>query len=93
LGGSRRFDKREPARAHDFKIAELGRAVPYGVYDIAANAGWISVGAVESTPRRWQELGEPRYPHATRLLITAGCGGSNGVRVRLWKRELLKRQR
>ena len=63
-----------------------------------ANAGWISVGidhdtaafAVESIRRWWQELGKLRYPRATRLLITADCGGSNGVRVRLWKRELQK---
>ena len=88
----------EPVRVHDFKIPELGKAVPYGVYDIAANAGWISVGidhdtaafAVESIRRWWQELGKLRYPRATRLLITADCGGSNGVRVRLWKRELQK---
>ena len=81
---------------HDFKIPELGRAVPYGVYDIAANAGWVSVGidhntaalAVESIRRCWYELGKHRYPGAKRLLITADCGGSNGPRVRLWKREL-----
>jgi Rhodopirellula transposase DDE domain len=86
----------EPVRVHDFAIPELGKAVPYGVYDIAANAGWVSVGithdtagfAVESIRRWWQELGAARYPAATRLLITADCGGSNGVRVRLWKREL-----
>ena len=86
----------EPVRVHDFAIPELGKAVPYGVYDIAANAGWVNLGithdtavfAVESIRRWWHELGAARYPKATRLLITADCGGSNGVRLRLWKREL-----
>ena len=86
----------EPVRVHDFAIPELGKAVPYGVYDIAANTGWVNVGithdtavfAVESIRRWWYELGAARYPNATRLLITADCGGSNGVRLRLWKREL-----
>ena len=86
----------EPVRVHDFVIPELGKVVPYGVYDIAANAGWVNLGithdtaafAVESIRRWWHELGSVRYPNATRLLITADCGGSNGVRVRLWKREL-----
>jgi len=86
----------EPVRVHDFKLPELGKAVPYGVYDLAANAGWVSVGidhdtaafAVESIRRWWHEFGDRRYPGASRLLITADCGGSNGVRVRLWKREL-----
>ena len=86
----------ERVRVHDFIIPELGRASPYGVYDIAGNAGWVSVGidndtasfAVNSIRRWWKTMGRARYPHATRLLITADCGGSNGVRVRLWKREL-----
>ena len=86
----------ERVRVHDFIIPELGRASPYGVYDIASNAGWVSVGidndtasfAVNSIRRWWKTMGRARYPHATRLLITADCGGSNGVRVRLWKREL-----
>jgi hypothetical protein len=86
----------EPVRVHDFIIPELGKAVPYGVYDVAANAGWVNLGishdtaafAVESIRRWWHELGTARYPDATRLLINADCGGSNGVRVRLWKREL-----
>lgn len=86
----------EPVRVHDFVIPELGRAAPYGVYDIADNAGWVSVGidkdtasfAVNAIRRWWQTMGNARYPHATKLLITADCGGSNGVRVRLWKREL-----
>ena len=86
----------EPVRVHDFVIPELGRAAPYGVYDIAGNAGWVSVGidhdtasfAVNTIRRWWQTMGQVRYPQATRLLITADCGGSNGARVRLWKREL-----
>jgi hypothetical protein len=81
---------------HDFAIPELGKVAPYGVYDIAANAGWINLGithdvaafAVESIRRWWHELGEARYPHAKQLLITTDCGGSNGARVRLWKTEL-----
>jgi hypothetical protein len=99
-GGRELRPKGDPelVRVHDFKIPELGKAVPYGVYDIAANAGWVSVGidhdtaafAVESIRRWWHELGQSRYPHAKRLLITADCGGSNGVRVRLWKWELQK---
>ena len=90
-------DDPEPVRVHDFKIPELGKAVPYGVYDVTANAGRVSVAsiryaafAVESIRRWWQQLGKPRYPQAKRLLITADCGGSNGVRARLWKRELQK---
>jgi Rhodopirellula transposase DDE domain len=86
----------EPVRVHDFALSELGKAVPYGVYDLAANVGWVNVGishdtalfAVESIRRWWQELGVVRYPNATRLLITADCGGSNGLRLRLWQREL-----
>jgi hypothetical protein len=86
----------EPVRVHDFKIPELGKVAPYGVYDIAANHGWVSVGidadtgafAVESIRRWWQKLGQARYPTAKGLTITADCGGSNGARVKLWKREL-----
>jgi hypothetical protein len=86
----------EPVRVHDFVIPELGKVAPYGVYDIAANAGWINLGinhdtaafAVESIRRWWQQLGQARYDQAKRLLITADCGGSNGARVRLWKTEL-----
>ena len=86
----------EAVRVHDFMIPLNGKAVPYGVYDIAANQGWVSVGidhdtasfAVESIRRWWQRLGQTRYPKARRLLITADCGGSNGARVRLWKVEL-----
>ncbi len=72
--------------------------MPYGVYDLAANSGWVSVGvdhdtaafAVNSIRQWWQAVGRARYPNATRLLITADGGGSNGSRVRLWKRELQK---
>jgi Rhodopirellula transposase DDE domain len=86
----------EAVRVHDFAIKELGKVAPYGVYDIAANQGWVNVGidadtgafAVESIRRWWQRLGQARYPQAKRLVITADCGGSNGSRVRLWKREL-----
>ena len=86
----------EPVRVYDFLIPELGRAAPYGVYDIADNAGWVSLGidhdtasfAVNAIRRWWQAMGRARYPQATQLLITADCGGSNGARIRLWKPEL-----
>lgn len=92
----RRQGDPEAVRVHDFELPELGKVAPYGVYDIAANHGWVSVGidadtgafAVESIRRWWQKLGQARYPHARRLVITADCGGSNGPRVKLWKREL-----
>jgi hypothetical protein len=92
----RRQQDPEPVRVHDFKLPELGKVAPYGVYDIAANHGWVSIGvdadtaafAVESIRRWWQKLGRARYPDAHSLTITADCGGSNGVRVKLWKREL-----
>jgi Rhodopirellula transposase DDE domain len=95
----------EEVRVHDFPIKELGRAVPYGVYDLAANSGWVSVGvdhdtatfAVNSIRQWWHSVGRARYPKASRRLITAtparakaGDGGSNGSPVRLWKRELQK---
>jgi DNA-binding phage protein len=86
----------EEVRVHDFPIPELGRVSPYGVYDISDNAGWVSVGidhdtasfAVHAIRRWWDTMGQQRYPTATNLLITADAGGSNGTRVRLWKREL-----
>jgi len=86
----------EKVRVHDFAIPELGKANPYGVYDLTGNVGWVNVGrdhdtaafAVESIRRWWHSMGQPMYPQATRLLITADSGGSNGYRVRLWKREL-----
>ena len=88
----------ELVKVHDFVDAELGKVVPYGVYDIAANAGCVSVGIDNDTAqfsvnsiRRWLEImGRERYPEATRLLITADGGGSNGSRVRLFKVELQK---
>ena len=87
-----------PVRVNDFIIPELGRANPYGIYDLAHNQGWVSVGtdhdtaafAVASIRRWWLSMGQGLYPAATRLLITADGGGSNGARVRLWKIELQK---
>ncbi|MDH6130604.1 ISAzo13 family transposase [Kitasatospora sp. GP82] len=81
---------------HDFPDKELGKAVPYGIYDLAANTGWVNVGtdhdtaafAVESIRRWWHGAGRAGYPQATRLLITADAGGSNGYRTRAWKAEL-----
>jgi hypothetical protein len=92
--------KRQPELVcvHDFVDPELGRATPYGVYDLGRNSGWVSVGmdhdtaefAVETIRRWWRSMGRPIYPRATRLLITADAGGSNGSRLRLWKVELQK---
>ncbi len=83
-------------RVHDFIIPELGRASPYGVYDVTENAGWVSVGtdhdtgafAVEAIRRWWYSMGRARYPKSRRLLVMADGGGSNGYRTRLWKHEL-----
>ena len=80
-------------QVHDFQDKELGKAIPYGVYDLSANAGWVSVGidhdtpefAVESIYCWWRQMGRKTYPEANELLITADGGGSNGSRVRLWK--------
>jgi transposase len=88
----------QKVRVHDFLIPELGRASPYGVYDITDNVGWVNVGidhdtsafAVESIRGWWHTMGHERYPAAKQLLITADGGGSNGYRVRLWKLELQK---
>jgi hypothetical protein len=85
-------------RCHDFKDKDLGHAIPYGVYDIHANEGYVSVGvssdtsafAVASIRAWWQQLGRERYPNATTLTITADGGGSNSSRTRLWKTELQK---
>ncbi len=85
-------------RTHDFVDKKLGRAVPYGVYDLANDEGWVSVGnradtaefAVETIRRWWYSMGRPRFPDASRLLITADAGGSNGYRVRAWKKELAR---
>jgi transposase len=88
----------EKVRVHDFLIPELGKVSPYGVYDIANNSAWVSVGtdhdtaafAVASIKSWWYSMGKHAYPNAKKLLITADCGGSNGYRVRLWKTEIQK---
>jgi hypothetical protein len=88
--------KPELVRTHDFKDPALGKAIPYGIYDLADDTGWINVGidsdtaqfAVASIRSWWEHLGQARYPNATTLTITADCGGSNGNRSRLWKTEL-----
>jgi hypothetical protein len=88
--------KPERVRVHDFAIKELGKDIPYGVYDLGRDQGWVNVGtdhdtaafAVESIRQWWTTMGQNCYPQAKRLLITADSGGSNGARVRLWKLEL-----
>jgi transposase len=90
--------KGEPIQVnvHDFPDKTLGKAIPYGIYDLAQNQGWVSVGidhdtaefAVESIRHWWVEMGQPLYPRSKHLLITADCGGSNGYRNRLWKLKL-----
>ena len=85
-----------PVKTHDFPDAELGKAIPYGIYDVAANTGWVSVGtdhdtaafAVASLRRWWHAQGRAAYPAARRLLVTADAGGSNSYRTRAWKTEL-----
>jgi len=99
-GGTDYRPKGDPNRVkvHDFEDKNLGKVAPYGVYDIAANSGWVSVGITHDTAefavsaiRTWLEkMGRQRYPKAQELTITADCGGSNGARVRLWKVELQK---
>jgi transposase len=99
-GGREWRPKGEPeqVRVYDFLIRELGRATPSGIYDLAENSGWVTVGvdhdtasfAVETIRRWWHSMGKSTYPQAGQLLITADCGGSNGSRVRLWKLELQK---
>ena len=99
-GGTDYRPKGDPQRVkvHDFEDKELGKVVPYGVYDVGANAGWVSVGINGDTAqfavasiRRWLDaMGRERYPNARELTITADGGGSNGSRVRLWKVELQK---
>ena len=86
----------EPVRVHDFVIPAQGKVIPYGVYDLRRNEGWVSVGidhdtasfAVNAIRRWWHVMGRAAYPDATALLITADAGGSNGARLRLWKWEL-----
>ena len=102
-GGQRWEPAGQPTEVndHDFPDRALGehaKAIPYGVYDTTNNEGWVSVGdtadtaefAVESVRRWWNQMGRARFPNATRLLITADAGGSNGYRVRAWKAELAK---
>ena len=91
---------KRPATAgvHDFPDPEMPKAIPYGVYDVGADEGWVSVGddhdtaafAVNAIRRWWQTMGAERYPNASRLLVTADAGGSNGYRNRLWKLELAR---
>jgi hypothetical protein len=88
----------EEVRVHDFQDKELGKAIPYGVYDLLNNQGWVTVGidhdtaefAVNSIRRWWHKMGQRRFPQARKLLITADGGGSNGSRCRLWKVSLQK---
>jgi len=90
--------KPELVRVHDFKDKQLGKAIPYGVYDLRLDEGYVNVGidhetaqfAVASIRSWWEHLGHERYRHAPRLTLTADCGGSNGNRPRLWKMELQK---
>jgi Rhodopirellula transposase DDE domain len=99
-GGAEWEPEGSPRRVgiHDFPDPEVPKAIPYGVYDIVANEGWVNVGddhdtpafAVASIARWWERMGKARYPHATRLLITADAGGSNSYRSRVWKVELAK---
>lgn len=92
----RRRGKPEEVRVHDFIDPDLGKAIPYGVYDVTHNEGWVSVGidhdtacfATEALRRWWKKMGSKRYPNAQELLITADGGGSNGSRSRLWKAAL-----
>lgn len=88
--------KPEKVRVHDFLDKDLGKAIPYGVYDVGANEGWVSVGIDHDTAEFasqailtwWKKLGSNRYPRAKKLLITADGGGSNGARSKLWKHSL-----
>ena len=94
--GGREYRRRRrpaPVRVHDFLDKQLGKAIPYGVYDLANNEGWVSVGITHDTAefatatiqRWWEQMGRARFPKATELLITADSGGSNAARTRLWK--------
>jgi hypothetical protein len=99
-GGREWQRKGEPegVRTHDFEDKQLGKATPHGVYDIGRNQGWVSVGidhdtaefAVDSIRHWWKRMGQPAYPEAKELLITADAGGSNHYRARLWKYQLQK---
>jgi hypothetical protein len=97
-GGTQWRPKGSPVRVgvHDFPDPKIGKAVPYGVYDVGANAAWVLVGAdgdtaafaVQALRRWWDAMGSPAYPEADKLLICADAGGSNSYRTRLWKTEL-----
>jgi hypothetical protein len=97
-GGREWRPKGEPerVRVHDFVVPAKGKAIPYGVYDLQRNEGWVSIGidhdtgsfAVNAIRRWWQVMGRPAYARTDSLLITADAGGSNGARLRLWKWEL-----
>jgi hypothetical protein len=99
-GGAEWRPAGEPKRVsvHDFPDDELGKAISYGIYDLGANTGWVGVGtdhdtaafAVATIRRWWEQAGRAAYPHATRLLVTADAGGSNGYRVRAWKTQLAR---
>ena len=86
----------EPVRVHDFIDPGLGKAIPYGIYDLSNDEGWVSVGdtadtaefAANTIRRWWHQMGQHRFGDATRLLITADAGGSNGYRIRAWKTHL-----
>ncbi|MBE9043480.1 ISAzo13 family transposase [Pleurocapsales cyanobacterium LEGE 10410] len=96
--GSEWCQKEQPVevRMHDFVDPNLGKAIPYGIYDLTWNKGWVNVGidhdtaefAVESIRHWWYSMGQPLYPNSQHLLITADCGGSNGYRTRLWRLKL-----
>ncbi len=85
-----------PVKSHDFMDKQLGKVIPYGVYDLTQNQGWVTVGidhntaqlAVASIRQWWYQMGQSLYPNAYELLITADCGGSNSYRAKLWKWEL-----
>jgi hypothetical protein len=95
VAAKRRAGRGRRARFPDPKV---GKAIPYGIYDLGANTGWVSVGtdhdtaafAVATLRRWWERVGRAAYPDATRLLVTADAGGSNGYRLRLWKTELAR---
>jgi hypothetical protein len=99
-GGVEYQRRGQPERVlvHDFVDPDLGRAIPYGIFDETNNEGWVSVGdtadtaefAVNSIRSWWTNMGQARFPDATKLLITADAGGSNGYRVRAWKTHLAK---
>jgi hypothetical protein len=100
MGGREYRKQGDPVEVnvHDFPDKEAGKVAPYGVYDVGKNKGWVSVGitsdtaefAVNTIRSWWHKMGKKDYQHATKLMITADCGGSNGNRVRLWKWELQK---